>query len=424
MLENNPLYDATPPAPPARPRRTGVKLGFFALLLAAALVIAFVVVQHRRAAAESSLDSESASSAAIPAQVNFVHPTFGASTRTLTLPASARGWYQSTIYARVSGYVDHWYADIGDRVKKGQLLATIDTPDLDAQFDAAQHQFLVAQSEVTVAKANADFAKKQYDRWRDAGPGVAAVQETEEKQAASQSGVAQLQAAQSKADAAKADVDRLGALKEFKRVTAPYDGVITTRNIDIGDLITAGSTASTSPIYGMAQVDQIRVFVDVPQLAAVAMTVGTPAVGVANEVPEHPFRGTIARTSNAIDSSAKTLHVEVDMPNPDGLLLPGMYLQLTFQLKQGALLQIPASALLFHTSGPQVAVIGDDNKVAFHDVTIAHDQGDVVQIGSGLSSTDRIALNISDQIAAGDKVNPVDNSQPAPAVSTAVAPEH
>jgi RND family efflux transporter MFP subunit len=261
---------------------------------------------------------------------------------------------------------------------------------------------------VGVAQANAAFAKSTYERWRDSPKGVVSEQEREEKKAEYNSGEAQLQAAQAKVSADQADVDRLKALESYKQVTVPFDGMITARRIDIGDLVTAGSASSTTSLYTMAQIDKIRVFVDVPQQASAGMVVGVPADAVANEYPGRKFHGKIARTSNAIDPATRTLRVEVDINNADGALLSGMYVEVTFNIPHGELLQVPASALLFRASGPQVAVVGPDDTVNFRNVDIAIDDGDFVQLRSGVSAGEKVALNLSSEISDGEKVTATD----------------
>jgi RND family efflux transporter MFP subunit len=208
------------------------------------------------------------------------------------------------------------------------------------------------------------------------------------------------------------------AMEEFKKVVAPYDGVITQRRIDIGDLVSAGHSSNDTPLYMIAQADKIRTFVDVPQHVARGITVGMAAEITADQFPDRKFLGKVARTSNAINSASRTLRVEVDIPNTDLALMPGMYVRTTFQLTQGSLLQVPASAVLFRQAGPEVAVVGDDNHVKFHTVTIAHDEGDVVQIGAGLQINDRVALNISSEVADGDTVSPQDSGEiPVPSAA-------
>jgi RND family efflux transporter MFP subunit len=430
------LEDLAPPPAhsPPPPPKMGLKLTVFALLLAAALAIGFFFVQRHKADEAAALGANSVLQEGAPPSIDVVNVTYAPPSESVGYPGDTRGWYQSTIYARVDGYVGKWFVDIGDRVHQGQVLATIETPDLDAQLQAAQHQLMVSQSQVDVVKANVDFAKSTYERWRNSPKGVVSEQEREEKKAEYASSVAQLKAAEAKVSADQADVDRLNAFESYKQVTAPYDGVITIRHIDIGDLVTAGSTANTSSLYDVAQISEIRVFVDVPQRATAGMDVGVPAVATANEFPDKKFEGKIARTSHAIDPATRTLHVEVDLDNPDLVLMPGMYVQVQFSIPHKELLRVPASALLFRSAGPQVAVVGNDGTVSFRSVQIAIDNGDFVEIGSGLWANEKVALNLSNQIAEGDKVvaNEIDlqpkvaqSSEPAsepPTVATAVSP--
>ena len=348
-----------------------------------------------------------------PAAVETIFVKPAPSSLPLVLPGETRGWYQSIIYARVNGYVDKWTADIGDKVHKGEVLATIHTPDLDAQQQAAQEQLSVAQAEIGVAQANAAFADTTFKRWHDSPKGVVAPQETEQKKAAYDSSAAELKAAQAKASAAQAEVSRLQALESYRQVTSPFDGIITMRRIDIGNLVTAGSTTNTSPLYDIAQADTIRVFADVPQNASGQIKVGMTTHTTSSSFPGRVFEGKVARTTKAIDPQTRTLKVEVDIPNPDLMLMPGMYVQIRFDISREALLEIPASALLFRSAGPQVAVVGSDGKIKFHDVQIAVDDGSVVDLGSGVAAGDRVALNLSSQVADGEQVTTVDAEKTA-----------
>jgi RND family efflux transporter MFP subunit len=389
------------------PAGIGRWLVLLVIALAVTLGVGFWVRYHRNSSDQMSLSSETLNAADSPAPVDVVKVAYAPPTHILTLPGTARAWYESTIYARVSGYVDHWTADIGDRVHKGQVLATIDTPELDDQLRGAQAKVAFDDSEVRVAQANAEFAKTTNSRWKDSPKGVVSEQERDEKEAAYQSSLAKLTAAQSQVQLDAAQVNSLEALTTFKKVTAPYDGVITDRRIDIGDLVTAGSTSSTTPLYSIAQADKIRVFVDVPQTASGDIKVGMPATCTSSQFVGRKFVGKVARTSNAIDSAAKTLKVEVDVDNPDLLLMPGAYVEVEFTTSETkSSLRIPASALTFRSGGPQVAVIGQKGAVKFRSVTISRDLGDFVEIGSGLAEGDLVALNISNQVADGDTVEP------------------
>ncbi|HLJ65468.1 MAG TPA: efflux RND transporter periplasmic adaptor subunit, partial [Stellaceae bacterium] len=389
-----------------------------AVLVALLLGAAFTVVHYARArdAAKLALLTEKHAATAPP--VDVVRVAAAPASSSLALPGETRAWYRATVYARVSGYVAKWYVDIGDRVQKGQVLASIDTPELDQKLIAAQAELKAGEAEVAVKQAESDFAKSSFERWRDSPRGVVSDQERDAKKAAYASAVATLNAAHARVNLDQALIQGLLALTHYKEVTAPFDGLITERHVDIGDLVTAGSTANTTSMFTLVQSEELRVFVDVPQNASVALKDGTPAKITVGEYSDRVFPGKITRTSEALDPRARTLRVEVDIPNADLALRPGMYVRVSFEQEQGSkpLLQIPASALLFRTNGPQAAVVGDDGVVSFRDLTIARDDGNMVEIGSGLHEGERVVLNISNQIAAGDKVNATETpGSPAPA---------
>ncbi len=412
-VAQEPASSGTIPASTTYPLRTGARLKTAAAAVGIVLVLAFLIVHYIKGRDLASLEATAAASAERFPAVEVVKAEYAPPVQVLGLPGETRGWYSSLIYARVNGYLAKWFVDIGDRVKKDQILATIDTPDLDAQLEAAQAQKKAAEADVQVKEADARFAKTTYERWETSPRGVVSEQDREDKKARYDASAAQLNAARARVNLSQADVDRLGHLAQFKQVTAPFDGVITERRVDIGDLVTAGSTASTTPLFGVAQYDQIRVFADVPQRVSAELAVGSTAQVLANEYPNRTFDGTISRTSQAIDPHARTMRVEVDLRNEGLALVPGMYVQVRFQLKPTKFLQVPASAMLFRASGPQVALIDHDQRVKFQDVSIARDNGKVVEIASGLSEGDLVAVNISNQIANGQKVTGAQNGQPA-----------
>jgi RND family efflux transporter MFP subunit len=383
---------------------TGRRIRFTAAVLVVALAAAFIFVQQIKGRKETTLASETAARVEEAPPVETIRVGMAPPTETLRLPGETRGWYSSTIYARVNGYVAKWIADIGDRVKKDQVLATIDTPELDAQLEAAQAQLKASEAEVKVKEADMEFAKTTNERWQGSPKGVVSDQEREDKKARYAGAVAQLNAARARVTLDQANVDRLSFLTSYKQVTVPYEGVITERRVDIGDLVTAGSTTNTTPLYGIAQSKQIRVFVNVPQAASAEIGEGTRAQVTTSQYQNRTFEGKVTRTSKAINQLARTLRVEVDLANDDLALLPGMYVQVAFRLKPTSFVQVPASAMLFRGAGPQVAMIGADETVKFQDVTVARDNGKFVEIASGLSAGDRVALNISNQIAEGDRV--------------------
>ena len=379
---------------PGTGRRLKLMVGGLVLILAAGFVIVRVARSHH----EGALSDQAAkdASAAMPVEVVTAQPGKGG--LPLTLPGQTAAWYESTIYARVQGYVGSWTADIGDHVQKGQVLATIETPELDADLIAAKAKLRAGQAELQRRQAEADFADTTYTRWRDSPKGVVSEQEREDKKAQDASARANLESARAQLAVEQAALDRLNSFQQFKQVTAPYSGTITERRIDIGDLST-----STTPFFRMAKADPIRVFVDVPQSASADLMKAGSAVDIA-AAGKH-FAGETARTSEAIDARARTFRAEIDLPNPDFALLPGMYVEAAFKLPAGGAVQVPASAMLFRSDGPHVAVVDGQQKVHFAAVSIARDEGSLIEIGSGLQAGDKVVLNISSEIADGDKVH-------------------
>jgi RND family efflux transporter MFP subunit len=323
------------------------------------------------------------------------------------LPGETAAWNETAIYARVNGYVAKWFADIGDNVTAGQTLALIETPELDAELLAAKAKLNASIAQVAVKQARADFAVTTDQRWRESPKGVVSDQERESKKAGSAEAIAELKSAQAQVMLQQADVDRLTALTQFKEVKAPFDGTIVQRQIDIGNLVTAGSTANTTSLYHLSENSPMRIYVFAPQSAAPQlMKRGTTAVITSTDQPGLRIEGKVARTAKAINPASRTIRIEIDVPNTDRSLVPGMYVQAEFELTGGAQIQIPAAALLYRSGGPQVAVVDPTGAVAFRDVAIASDDGNVVSIGSGLAIGDKVALNLSSQIAAGAKVRP------------------
>jgi RND family efflux transporter MFP subunit len=385
---------------PETGRRTKFGVGVAAAVLSVCFLVVLVLrLFHAHGVAKAG---ETAFTAAPPVDVVIARaPTVG---QDLVLPGETAAWYETTIYARVNGYVAKWQVDIGDHVQKGQVLATIETPELDAELEAARAQLEASQAQVGARRAETEFTKTTNERWRDSPKGVVSEQERESKKADYESAEARLNAAVAQVALDKSKVDQYGALAEFKQVKAPFDGTITERKIDVGNLVTAGSGSTTTPLYRMAQTDTLRVFVDVPQSAAgELMQAGVPAEIRATGAGG-VFSGKTARSAESINAQARTMRVEVDMPNADHALLPGMYVNIAFRLPPRGMVEVPAAALIFRATGTQVARVGADSKVQFEDVVIARDNGSLVELGSGARPGDRLVLNISSQIAAGQTV--------------------
>ena len=351
--------------------------------------------------------------------VSVVRPQQGVAGRQTVLPGDIQAWYEAPIYARVNGYLKKWYYDYGAHVKKGTVLADIDAPDLDAELAAAQASLKAAQSQVQVREAQMQFARTTYERWRDSPKGVVSEQERESKRADFDSAQAQYNAALATVNSDRGEVDRLAAFEQYKRIVAPFDGIVTARTTDIGDLITAGggsgggggsgvsgrSAGSAAQLFRVADVQEMRVFVQVPQSMSAGIYTGLSAELYLPQYPDKVFKAQVATTSNAINPSARTLLVELHADNPDGRLQPGTYAEVHFELPGNPnVVRIPSSALIFREDGLQVAVVGRNDRVQLRRVTLSRDLGTDVEVLSGLSATDRVIESPPDSLVSGDLV--------------------
>jgi RND family efflux transporter MFP subunit len=386
---------------------TGTRIARITVVIALALGVGFFFVHRSKNEAEARLaDATSKEMTEMPS-VNVYTVVSSPGTQSLKLPGETAAWNETAIYARVNGYVAKWFADIGDNVTAGQTLALIETPELDAELLAAKAKLNASIAQVAVKQARADFAVTTDQRWRESPKGVVSDQERESKKAGSAEAIAELNSAHAQVMLQQADVDRLTALTQFKEVKAPFDGTIVQRQIDLGNLVTAGSTANTTSLYRLSENSPMRVYVFAPQsVAPQLMKPGTAAVITSADQPGLRIKGKVARTARAINPVSRTIRIEIDVPNTDRALVSGMYVQTDFELTGGAPIQVPAAALLYRSGGPQVAVVDPTGAVSFRDVAIASDDGNVVSIGSGLEIGDKVALNLSSQIAAGTKVRP------------------
>jgi RND family efflux transporter MFP subunit len=409
LSSNDPAPSAAEPDVLDEVTRVAPGTGKRTLRIAAAigmmLGVGFVLVYRGKNEAEARLAATATSDAAEAPAVDVFTVAPSLAKQSLNLPGETASWNETAIYARVNGYVAKWLVDIGDNVKSGQTLAVIETPELDAELLAANAKLNASIAQVAVKQAQADFAATTDKRWRESPQGVVSDQERDSKKAGSAEAMAELNAARAQVMLQRAEVGRLSALTQFKEVKAPFDGLIVERHIDIGNLVTAGSSATTTSLYEIAQDNPMRIFVDAPQsVAAQLMEPGATAVITSNGEQKIRVEGKVARTAKAINPKTRTIRVEIDVPNRDHSLVSGMYVQAEFELPASASVQIPAAALLYRANGPQVAVIDKTGAVDFRDVTIASDDGNVVAINSGLEVDDEVALNLSSQIAAGEKV--------------------
>jgi RND family efflux transporter MFP subunit len=339
--------------------------------------------------------------------VNVVTPQGNDGGNVTVLPGSLRGYVESPIYARATGYLLRWYADIGARVQAGQLLAVLDTPEIDQELAQAVAQRDQIQSSLGLAKSS--FERWQQLRQRDA----VSQQELDERQSTYSQDVANLAAAE-------ANVKRLSQLEGFKRIVAPFAGVVTQRNVDVGDLIDAGSGTSRA-LFALAQSDPLRVYVQLPQAYAQNIKVGEDVVVTQAELPGQQFHGQITNISGAIDVPTRSLQIEVTLHNPDGKLRPGAYVQVALPSGVRAQLTVPGNALLFRAEGPRLAVVDSSGVVHLRKVVIAQDLGQVLEIESGIEPTDRVIINPSDSIADGDHVEVTRPQTPAQPTSKAAS---
>jgi RND family efflux transporter MFP subunit len=356
----------------------------------AILVVAIIAIGVRLFLAARTVASETAESALPYVAVATPEPAGG--NQRLELPATLSPVQESPIYARTSGYLAKLHADIGQRVRAGELLAEIDTPEVDQQL--AQ-----AAAELEQVKASRSLAQLAAERFRELrGRRLVSQQDYDEKQAA----LAQLDA---NVRAARANLARLRELQGFKHVTAPFSGVITARNVDVGTLIDAGGSASNRQIFNLAKTDPLRVFVNVPQSDAPSIHDGQPATLELAELAGRAVAGQVARSAGAIDPKARTLLTEIDIPNHDGALLPGAYGRILIDVPGRTNgLRVPAVSLLFRADGPHVAVVRADSTIELRAITIGRNNGAKVDVLTGLSAGDRVVLNPGDALEQGMRV--------------------
>src|SRR5579871_236453 len=376
-----------PELPPAPPRKALVMVGVALLVLLVAGGVTLIGhANHERALAkETELQT-------VPT-VAVVHPTAEKPEEELILPGSLLAFEESPIYARTNGYLVRWYRYIGSRVNEGDLLATIDTPEIDQELNQtrAARQQIVAQLEL---------AKISAERWENLRKSDSVSAQEADQQT---SGYKQAQANLASADA---NVRRLEQLEGFKKVYAPFSGVITRRNVDPGALINAGAGASGRELFDMARVDPLRVYTSVPQAYAPYIKVGGETYVTLQEFPGQRFKARIARTAEAIDTNTRTLLTEVDVPNKDGRLLPGSFGEVHFSVGSNVdKVTVPVNAMLFRAQGAQIAVVGPDNKIELRPINIGRDYGTTLEILGGVSISDEVVVNPPDSLEAGEQVN-------------------
>jgi RND family efflux transporter MFP subunit len=385
VLDEAPVSSASPGTGSNFARRVVIVLAILALFIAIAIVSGI----HRRIGAESALHA-SAMESAVPV-VEVVYPEAGTNSPEITLPGNTQAYNDTPIYARTSGYVKQWYVDIGTHVKGGQLLATIETPELDQQLEQARADLKTAQANLQIAQITAA-------RWqRLVKTNSVSQQETDQA-------TFDLSAKTALVDSNKANVDRLEQLQAFERVVAPFDGVITARNTDVGALIQAGDNTTPKELFRLAAIQKLRVYVSIPEIYAPSVKNGAAVKVTLDAFANEVFKGSIVRNSHAIDLSSRTLNVEVDVDNPSGRLLPGAYAFVHFPLLASAHgLTIPSNALLFRSEGLRVGVVRN-GRVALTPIRVGEDYGSTLEVRGGLTPNDAIIVNPSDSLADGSLV--------------------
>ncbi|MFA4945059.1 MAG: efflux RND transporter periplasmic adaptor subunit [Lentisphaeria bacterium] len=396
MADSIPAKPAASPAanePRGKLSRMAALLALFAItaLVVAGVVTGLVSRQRERAA----LVNETAE-LAVPT-VTVVSPAPGKAAATLLLPAEVKPWIDAPIYARASGYVKRWLVDIGAPVKAGELLAEIETPELDQQVDQARHELAQAEAALALAKSTAE----RYTLLLKTAS--VSEQDADEKQ----SDFA-LKTASAAAD--RANLRRLENLQAFARVTAPFAGTITARNIDVGELVAAGNAKE---LFRLSQTDKLRVYVSVPQTDAFSVRADQPAEMLIPEFPGRVFAAKVVSTASAISADSRTLLTQLEVDNSRNDLLPGCFAQVRFTAAQReASLVLPANTLLFRAEGPQVGVVKSDGTVELRTVKLGRDFGQTIEILAGVSATDKVILNPSDSLLNGMSMRVAGSAKP------------
>jgi RND family efflux transporter MFP subunit len=377
-----------------RKRRLGPAVGGM-LLLAIALGLAFWGI-GTRAKALSEVTKETRDAAV--RTVAVIEPERGAPRQEITLPGTLEAFTDAPIYARTNGYLRKRYVDIGATVHAGQVLADIDTPEVDQQLEQAR-------ADLATAEANARLAQSTAERYRD----LIKTDSVSKQDLDNANG--SLEAKTTAVNSAKANVKRLEQLHGFGTITAPFDGVITVRNVDVGALIDSGSNAKE--LFHEAAVHRLRLFVNVPEIYSRAAVAGMTADLTLAEFPGRTFAGTLARTAQAIDVASRTLLTEIDVENAKGELLPGSYAEVHLKVStDAATFKLPVNAVMFRTEGVQVALVDANGHVVLHPITLGRDYGNAVEVVAGLAGGERIIVNPPDSIESGEMVRVVENAQP------------
>jgi len=432
MLDRDPVVETrhAPPEPllpPESARRPVSKARVTLVLLVVALFLGGIVFWGINARIQTAAAvKETTRELAVP-DVSVIHPKPGSVRDELVLPGNVQAYTDSPIYARSSGYLKQWFVDIGGHVKAGQVLATIEAPELDQQVRQAKATLQQSQAALDQAlaneqqgKANEGLARVTAERWENlVKKGAVSRQENDQYQAQYQAQVANLNAleqaiaaARSNIAAAEANLGRLQEMQSYETVKAPFDGIVTARNIDVGALINAGNGGPAQELFHMAATAKLRVYVSVPQVDSAAAAPGVKCYLTLTEFPGRKFVGQLVRNSGAIDQSTRTLLTEVDVDNASGELRPGAYAEVHLQIPEGSRsLIVPVSVLLFRSEGLRVGVVRDGNRAELVPVVLGKDYGNAVEVVSGLAANDLVINNPPDSLATGATVQVVNSTE-------------
>jgi RND family efflux transporter MFP subunit len=378
------------------------------LILALMLVAAFAAASSPRAQHERDLATAADDEANAPPRRAVVTVRRGAAGSDRELPGNAEADLTASIYGRTNGYLKRWLVDIGDTVKAGQLLAEISTPEVDAQLEQAKATLLQSKANLMKLQADEAYARAEEGRYQPLLQRGAATKEAyEQKVATWKVDMASVAAMEATIKVNEADIQRLTAMQSYEKLTAPFDGVITARNVDPGDLITADNPTTERQLFHVASIDPLRVFVDVPQVFSTDVKPGQKAVLYRREDPSKQYEGTVSRTANSLDPSTRTLRTQVDVRNPKGALLPGMYLQVKFSFdRESVPVIIPTAAVIVRTKGTRVATVDEHDKVRYSDVKLGRDFGEEVEVLSGLKDGQRVIVYPGDDLPEGSIITP------------------
>jgi RND family efflux transporter MFP subunit len=408
--------NASAPTPTESPAKASKNFGrrviIGAALVAVVLTASFVAATLPRLRQSDRLSAAASRATTSPPLVNVIKVQVEPGPSERTLPGNAQANREAALYARTTGYLKQWLVDIGDTVTEGQLIAVIAAPDLDDQLAQARANLEQARATLKLNEANAALAETTMNRYvelKNANAGAISQLQIDEQQATVQTSIASVKAAQASIGVNEAMVQMYSDLQSFEKIVAPFAGVITARNVDPGALVTADNPSATRELFHLMQTDPLRVFVDVPQLFSTGVSIGQTIDVYRPEDPSNVFHGKVTRTANALDPNTRTLLTQIDVPNPDGALRPGMYLMVKFITNRATpLIKIPGAALVTQSDGQMaVGVLDKANAVHYRHVQLGRDFGTDIEVVAGLKGDETVIVHPGDALSEAEVVQPV-----------------